>query len=48
VVIPGGAGALAATLPSTGPVIASVMAMWDGLSGRIDKQGRRFDTIEAQ
>ena len=37
------AAALAVALPSVGLVIAVVLAMWRGLSGRMDAQGSRLD-----
>ena len=37
------AAALAVALPATGLIIAVVLAMWRGLSGRIDQQGSRLD-----
>ena len=37
------AAALAVALPATGLIIAVVLAMWRGLSGRIDEQGSRLD-----
>ena len=49
------AAALAIALPATGLIVAVVLAMWRGLSGRMDEQGsridehgRRLDTIESQ
>ena len=42
------AAALAVALPATGLIVAVVLAMWRGLSGRIDQQGSRLDTIDAQ
>ena len=49
------AAALAVTLPATGLIVAVVLAMWRGLSGRMDEQGSRIDehgrhrdTIESQ
>lgn len=47
--------ALAVAVPATGLIIAVVLAMWRGLSGRMDEQGsrldehgRRLDSIDAQ
>ena len=42
------AAALAVALPAAGLIVAVVLAMWRGLSGRIDQQGSRLDTIDAQ
>ena len=49
------AAALAVALPATGLIVAVVLAMWRGLSGRMDEQGsrldehgRRLETIESQ
>ena len=49
------AAALAVALPATGLIVAVVLAMWRGLSGRMDEQGsridehgRRLDKIESQ
>lgn len=37
------AAALAVALPATGLVVAVVLAMWRGLSSRMDEQGSRLD-----
>ena len=49
------AAALAVALPAAGLITAVVLAMWRGLSGRMDEQGsrldehgRRLETIESQ
>ena len=49
------AAALAVALPAAGLIIAVVLAMWRGLSrrmeeqgSRLDEHGRRLDTIDAQ
>ena len=42
------AAALAVALPSAGLVIAVVIAMWRGFTGRLDEHGRRLDTIDRQ
>ena len=35
--------ALTIALPATGLIVAVVLAMWRGLSGRMDEQGSRID-----
>ena len=37
------AAALAIALPATGLIVAVVLAVWRGLSGRMDEQGSRLD-----
>jgi hypothetical protein len=37
------AAVLTVALSATGLIVAVVLAMWRGLSGRMDEQGRRID-----
>ena len=42
------AAALAVALPATGLIVAVVLAMWRGLTGRLDEHDRRLDSIDRQ